>query len=111
MSEKYKAIGTLIKLEGTKQITDKFRKREFVLEIPDGKYPQTIQFQVTGDRCEQMDQYNHGDTIAVEFNLRGREWTKPETGEVKYFNSLDVWRHERVGEPARPVDADADIPF
>jgi len=29
----------------------------------------------------------------VTFNLRGREWRNPQ-GEVKYFNSLDVWKLE-----------------
>ena len=35
--------------------------------------------------------------MEVSFNLRGREWTSPQ-GEVKYFNSLDAWRIEKVGQ-------------
>jgi hypothetical protein len=38
---------------------------------------------------------NVNDTIEVSFNIRGREWTSPQ-GEVKYFNSLDAWRIDRV---------------
>lgn len=105
----------------TKQVSDRFRKREFVLETADNpKYPQTILFQATGDRCEQLDGLAEGDEIKVEFSVRGREWRSP-SGEVKYFNSLDVWKVERVGgkqesKPSAtaataPTDPADDCPF
>ena len=31
--------------------------------------------------------------MRIEFSLRGREWRSP-SGDVKYFNSLDVWKIE-----------------
>jgi hypothetical protein len=55
-----------------------------------------VQFQLTGDRCHNLDGLNVGDMVRVEFSLRGREWRSP-SGEVKYFNSLDVWTIEAVG--------------
>jgi len=116
--------GTLYKIFETKQVTERFTKREFVLEVEDGKYPQQVLFQFTGDRCSNLDSFNEGQEVAVQFNLRGREWTSPK-GEVKYFNSLDVWRmepknasagagHTGDGPPPPndpPPDMDADIPF
>jgi hypothetical protein len=124
------SIGKLRAIFDTKQISERFTKREFVLEVVDGKYPQTVLFQLTGDRCSNLDQFQVGDEVRVEFNLRGREWKNPQ-GEVKYFNSLDVWRIEparqaqrsrrpsagpsddlappRLDEP-RPGDVD-DLPF
>ena len=82
------------------QVTQRFRKREFVLELEGGsKYPQYVMFQLTGDRCEALDGFNKGDEVKVEFSLRGREWTSPK-GEVRYFNSLEVWQLERVGDAA-----------
>ena len=80
------------------QITDRFRKREFVLEL-DGasRYPQYVMFQLTGDRCEALDGFDAGNEVAVEFSLRGREWTSPK-GEVRFFNSLEVWSIDRVGD-------------
>ena len=79
------------------QITERFRKREFVVELADNpRYPQLVLFQLTGDRCEGLDGYEVGDEVKVEFSLRGREWKSPK-GEMKYFNSLDVWTIERVG--------------
>lgn len=91
------AIGKLHTIFETKQVSERFSKREFVLELADNpKYPQTVLFQLTGDRCAQLDSMSVGDQVRVEFSLRGREWRSP-SGEVKYFNSLDVWKIE----PAR----------
>ncbi len=90
-----------------KQVTERFRKREFVLELADNpKYPQYVLFQMTGDRCEGLDGFKVGDEVRVDFSLRGREWKSPK-GEVKYFNSLDVWTIDRGGAPAF---GDDDIP-
>jgi len=75
------------------QVSDKFRKREFVLTDNSSQYPQHVSFQLTQDKCSLIDQYNVGDEIKVHFNLRGREWTSPK-GEVKYFNTLEAWRIE-----------------
>jgi hypothetical protein len=75
------------------QVSDKFRKREFVLTDNSSQYPQHISFQLTQDKCSLLDQYKVGDELKVHFNLRGREWTSPK-GEVKYFNTLEAWRIE-----------------
>lgn len=89
--------GKLHTIFETKQVSERFTKREFVVELADNpKYPQTVLFQLTGDRCQQLDELKVGDEVRIEFSLRGREWRSPK-GEVKYFNSLDVWRIE----PAR----------
>lgn len=84
--------GKLHVKQETKQVSDRFRKREFVIEYADNPmYPQFVQFQLVQDKCELIETYNVGDMISVEFDLRGREWTSPQ-GEVRYFNSLDAWR-------------------
>ncbi|MBL7883515.1 MAG: DUF3127 domain-containing protein [Bacteroidia bacterium] len=77
----------------TQQVSEKFKKREFVITDNSSQYPQHISFQLTQDKCSIIDQYNVGDELKVHFNLRGREWTNPQ-GEVKYFNSLEAWRIE-----------------
>ncbi len=60
------------------QITERFRKQEFVIQLePNSRYPQFVSFQLTGDRCGQIDEFQVGDEISVEFTLRGREWTSP----------------------------------
>ena len=92
------------------QVTERFRKREFVLELSDNpRYPQYVQFQLTGDRCEGLDGFQVGDEVRVEFSLRGREWTSPR-GETKFFNSLDVWKLERTGDAVGASPAGLDEP-
>lgn len=87
----YRTNGKIYAMFDTEQKTERFRIREFVLEITDGgRFEQYVKFQLTGDRCESLDAFSKGDEIEVEFNLRGREWTSP-SGDVRYFNSLDVW--------------------
>lgn len=78
----------------TQVVSDKFKKREFVLTDNSSQYPQHCLFQLTQDRTELIEPFNEGDTITVHFNLRGREWTSPQN-EVKYFNSLEAWRIEK----------------
>ena len=60
-------------------------------------YPQEIAFQAAQDKCSMLDGFTEGEQVEVSFNLRGREWTSPQ-GEVKYFNTLDAWRIEKMGQ-------------
>lgn len=84
--------GKIIRIFDAQQVSDKFRKREFVVEYSDNpQYPQPLLLQATQDRCEILDKYQPGDVVDVQFNLRGREWTSPQ-GEVRYFNTLEAWR-------------------
>ena len=92
----FETRGKLHVVKDAQQVTERFRKREFVIELADNpRYPQFVQFQLTGDRCESLDGMNVGDEVRVEFSLRGREWTSPQ-GDVRYFNSLDVWAIDRI---------------
>ncbi len=114
MSQKYEATGKLSALLPTKSVGAKgFLVREFVLDIP-SKYPQSVLFQVTSDDCAKMDAFPIGTVLDVSFDLRGREWTSPKDGTVRYFNSLNVWRLSRAAgasEPPPIADADQGIPF
>lgn len=101
-----------IKVKGsTQQVSDKFRKREFVLTDDSSQYPQYIQFELTQDKCSLLDNFKEGDEVKVLFNLRGREWTNRE-GQVKYFNSLQAWKMEKTGSGSQeiPPDSFSDIP-
>jgi len=93
----FKITGTIKVLNPTVQVSEKFSKREFVLTENTSQYPQDILFQAVQDRCALLDTMGVGEQVEVSFNLRGREWTSPQ-GEVKYFNSLDAWRIDKVGQ-------------
>jgi hypothetical protein len=90
--------GRIHVINEAQQVTERFRKREFVIELAENpRYPQFVQFQLTGDRCENLDGFSVGDEVKLEFSLRGREWKSPK-GEMRYFNSLDVWDIQRAGD-------------
>ncbi len=108
----FETRGKLHKISDTQQKSERFRVREFVVELADNpRYPQFVQFQLTGDRCENLDSFREGDEVKVEFSLRGREWKSPR-GEVKFFNSLDVWTIERdgAGGGSGPSDDEPPLP-
>jgi hypothetical protein len=124
MSKGYQAEGTLRAILDTEQVNDSFRKREFAVEIEDGKFPQTIKFQTVQDRTELLDDYAVGQKVRVHFDLRGREFTRKRDGTTDWWVNLDCWRLEALdgasdtpaaaGAPAaedRADDFDDDIPF
>lgn len=80
----------------TQQVSDKFKKRDFVLTIEaTSPYPQHVTMQLTQDKVSLIDNFNVGEEMKVSFNLRGREWNSPQ-GETKYFNTIDAWRVEKA---------------
>ena len=106
------------------QVTDSFRKREFALEIDDGRYTQTVKFQLVQDKTALLDDFEVGQQVRVHFNLRGREYARKSDGETDYWTNLECWRIEKAEETehemkqAPPVDDnpsntpfDDEIPF
>ncbi|TDI69097.1 MAG: DUF3127 domain-containing protein [Bacteroidetes bacterium] len=89
--------GKILELKDTVQVTDTFKKREFIVEYADNpQYPEFIKFELIQDKCDLIDDLKVDQEVDVHFNLRGRKWTDPK-GEVKYFNSLQAWRIDPVG--------------
>lgn len=82
--------GLLHVIYNTQKVSDKFQKRDFVLKTDlDTPYPQTVQLQLSQDKCDLLKDFRVGDFVKVQFNVRGREWTGPQG--VKYFNTLEAW--------------------
>ena len=94
--------GILKTKKEAKQATETFKVREFVITDPATQYPQHIAFQVTQDRCSLLDNFQEGDLVKIGFYIKGREWQSRE-GELKYFNSLEVWKIDgaKVENPAK----------
>lgn len=95
----FKLNGIVKVVNPTVQVSEKFSKREFVVTDASSMYPQDIMFQATQDKCALLDSIQQNEQVEVSFNLRGREWTSPQ-GEVKYFNTLEAWRIEKIGATA-----------
>ena len=111
----YKKQGSIIAIHATKQVNDKFKNRTFVVKTEEN-YPQSVQFELTQDRVDYMDNYKVGDKVDVNFVVNGREWTDPKNGEIKYFNSVvalsvvNLNQSSGSGE-AGGADGDDDLPF
>ncbi len=73
-----------------------FRKREVVVTTEE-QYPQDLLIEFIQDKCDIIDSYKVGQSVKVDINLRGREWESPQ-GEIKYFNSIQGWRIEKLSE-------------
>ena len=88
----YDVTGRLHEIFDEQQVSEKFRKREFVLEVQDGQYPEHIKFQMVQDKTSLIDPYKMGDEVKVTFNLRGRGFNK--NGQMLYFTNLEAWKIE-----------------
>ena len=111
-SKDYTLTGSVHHIGKTKVVSDKFSVREFVVETP-GEYPQLVCFQAANKKLDLVDDLEVGTGVTVHFNVRGREWKNPQTGELRYFNSLDCWRIQRhTSAPSSgPPGAEDDVPF
>ena len=117
MSE-LKLTGRVLAIMDKEQVSEKFAKREFVIETDD-QYPQQVKFELMNAKCEDIDKHQVGQTIDVHFNCRGRKWTNKQGKDV-YFVSLSAWRLESAGgtetfaaaaePPTDGVDVD-NLPF
>jgi hypothetical protein len=68
-----------------------WRKRSFVIETLDDKYPKTICFDVWGDKCDQLNAMSPGDLLEVNFDIESREFNG------KYYTNAKSWKVELKG--------------
>ena len=91
MSDAFQLNGTIIEIYDEKIISDKFKKREFVLEhAPNPEYPDFLKIEVVQNKTDLLDKYKVGDEVTVDINLKGKKWEKGK--ESGYFNSIQAWR-------------------
>lgn len=88
--------GKLLVKYPTNVVSDKFRKREFVLELAEeingNTYTNYAKMQLVQQKCDILDKFNEGDIVKVSFNIKGNRWEKE--GKVNYITNLDAWRIE-----------------
>jgi len=87
----------------TQQIKDNFSKREFVLELTDESptgmvFTNYASFQLVNQSCAVIDQFQEGELLKVNFNIRGNRWERD--GQVRYITNLNAWRVERAAAAA-----------
>jgi single-strand DNA-binding protein len=88
--------GKLYEVFEENQVSDKFRKREFVIEIADGSYTQYPKFQLTQDKCSLIDNFKVGQEIKILFNLTCKPFMGKD-GKAQYFTNLQAWKIDSEG--------------
>lgn len=94
--------GKLLVKQDTQQVSERFKKREFVLELSDevngNVYTNFAKMQLVQNKCDILDRFNEGDNVKVSFNIKGNKWERD--GKVNYITNLDAWRIEAAGQDA-----------
>lgn len=124
----FEITGRVIDISPVNQVSDKFRKREFVIEKKEAGggavFVDYIKFQLIQDKCDLINESFLNEEVRIWFNLKGNKWERD--GRINYFTNLDAWKIEKAsaqtGEriaPSRPPleeippenDDLSDLPF
>ena len=113
----YELTGKIKLIQETRTFDSGFQKREMVVTVDEGRYPQDINIEFVQDKIALLDALTPGQEVTVTFDLRGREYNG------RYYNNLNGWKidaaaHNTAGtEPPYPEETgdpgiqDEDIPF
>lgn len=107
MSEQLSISGIITEIFEEKQITEKFKKREFVIKTP-GEYGQDILMQFVQDKTSILNSYSIGQNVNCKFNLKGRGYEKD--GAKRYFTTVECWFIE-VGSGQSDAQPTNDMPY
>ena len=108
----YDLTGKVKLVQDAQTFDSGFTKREVVVTVEDGKYPQEINIEFLQDRVSLLDNIQGGQEITISFDIRGREYNG------RYFNNLVGWKIQ-AGEAApapaaatdeKPPASDKDVP-
>jgi hypothetical protein len=111
--------GTIKSIGETKQVTDKFSKREIIIGMElESKYPNYLKLEFNQDKCALLDSYKVGQEVTIGINLKGRLWTGNDGVETCY-NTIQGWsiKSDTVNstpkfEPSgHVIDDSQDLPF
>ena len=101
----YEFTGKLVEKFDAVQVTEKFKKREFVVEKDEQagsfSFNNVILFQLGNDKCAAIDPFEKGMEVKVSFNLRGRKWEKD--GRSGYATNMEAWKVELVSTGNAPT--------
>ena len=99
----FEITGKVIEIYPTVQVSDKFKKREFVVEKKESGgtavFVDYLKFQLVQDKCDLINESFLQEEIKIWFNLKGNKWERD--GKVNYFTNLDAWKIEKTSFPGR----------
>lgn len=82
----YELTGKVKLIQDAQTFSSGFIKREMVVTVEDGKYPQEINLEFIQDKVNLLDVLQVGQEVTVTFDIRGREYNG------RYFNNLQGWK-------------------
>jgi hypothetical protein len=86
MAQTFEIEGTLKQLFDTQTFASGFAKREFVVEVPDGKYPQMLKFECVKEKISILEGIRVGDFVKIAFDIRGSEYKE------RFYVNLNAWK-------------------
>jgi Domain of unknown function (DUF3127) len=99
----FEITGKVIEIYPTVQVSDKFKKREFVVEKKESGgtavFVDYLKFQLVQDKCDLINESFLQEEIKIFFNLKGNKWERD--GKVNYFTNLDAWKIEKTSASGR----------
>lgn len=91
MAKGFELEGKIHLINDIQSFASGFSKREFVVEVMDGKFPQHIKFECVKEKTSLTDNCRVGDQVKVYFDIRGNEYNG------RYFVNLNAWKLEKAG--------------
>lgn len=82
-----KVKGQLIEVSPVQEISDKFRKREVIICVTNGRYEDYFKFEAINDACQQLDSIPLLTNVVVDGYLSGRKYVDAK-GETKYITNV-----------------------
>lgn len=102
----FEITGKVIDISPVNQVSDKFKKREFVIEKKEAGgaavFIDYIKFQLIQDKCDLINESFLNEEVKIWFNLKGNKWERD--GKVNYFTNLDAWKIEKTASAVREQD-------
>jgi hypothetical protein len=99
----FEISGKVIEISPVNQVSDKFKKREFVIEKKEtggaAVFIDYIKFQLVQDKCDLINESFINEEIKIWFNIKGNKWERE--GKINYFTNLDAWKIEKTSSPGR----------
>jgi hypothetical protein len=99
----FEITGKVIDISPVNQVSDKFKKREFVIEKKEtggaAVFIDYVKFQLVQDKCDLINESFLNEDVKISFNLKGNKWERD--GKINYFTNLDAWKIEKTSSAVK----------
>ena len=125
----FEITGKVIDISPVNQVSDKFKKREFVIEKKEtggsAVFIDYIKFQLIQDKCDLINESFLNEDVKIWFNLKGNKWERDGKDQLFYKpRCLETWKrslqqardqnipsHTTLEDIPPEIDELSDLPF